>query len=319
MTAPMVVASWINLQYYGSVVNNRVFGSGNKVLHNVTGTIGVLEGNAGDLKVGLPWQSVHDGVRFVHEPLRLNVFIEAPRDAIDGVIGKHEMVRQLADNRWIHLFAIEQDGGAYYRYQKDRQWAKVAVLACRNQFYLYRDDSCPVSVWLVQWKISVPLVPAGMAPTAIAASHNSTACSPHALKRRAIDAFRCSGAAAECDGRRRAGLDMRDKADVPVTPDGRYLVVRGRLWRCANPSVPADESGRLVAELMSARRAKGMAMKAGDREGQETARRRVEAAKVALGERGPVWWTDGAPDLNRHMASNTVYAGWFAEMRRRAK
>jgi uncharacterized protein YbcC (UPF0753/DUF2309 family) len=125
MTAPMVVASWINLQYYGSVVNNNVFGCGNKVLHNVTGTIGVLEGNAGDLKVGLPWQSVHDGVRFVHEPLRLNVFIEAPRDAINAVIAKHEMVRQLADNRWIHLFAIERDGSDYYRYQKDQQWTEL--------------------------------------------------------------------------------------------------------------------------------------------------------------------------------------------------
>jgi uncharacterized protein YbcC (UPF0753/DUF2309 family) len=125
MSAPMVVATWINLQYYGSVVNNRVFGSGNKVLHNVTGTIGVLEGNAGDLKVGLPLQSVHDGTRFVHEPLRLNVFIEAPLDAINGVIAKHEMVRQLADNRWIHLFAIDPDGGAYHRYQKDQTWTKL--------------------------------------------------------------------------------------------------------------------------------------------------------------------------------------------------
>jgi uncharacterized protein YbcC (UPF0753/DUF2309 family) len=87
MTAPMVVASWINLQYYGSTVNNRAFGAGNKVLHNVTGAIGVLEGNAGDLKAGLPLQSVHDGKRFVHEPLRLNVFIEAPLDAINRVIG----------------------------------------------------------------------------------------------------------------------------------------------------------------------------------------------------------------------------------------
>jgi uncharacterized protein YbcC (UPF0753/DUF2309 family) len=124
MTAPMVVASWINLQYYGSVVNNKVFGCGNKLLHNVTGTIGVLEGNAGDLKVGLPLQSVHDGNRFVHEPLRLNVFIEAPLKAIDAVISKHDTVRHLADNRWIHLFAIEQNG-AYYRYQKDKQWTNV--------------------------------------------------------------------------------------------------------------------------------------------------------------------------------------------------
>ncbi len=86
MTAPMVVASWINLQYYGSTVNNRAFGSGNKALHNVVGTLGVLEGNAGDLKTGLPWQSVHDGTRFIHEPLRLNVFIAAPIAAMNDVI-----------------------------------------------------------------------------------------------------------------------------------------------------------------------------------------------------------------------------------------
>jgi len=110
MTAPMVVASWINLQYYGSTVNNRAFGAGNKVLHNVVGQLGVLEGNGGDLKVGLPWQSVHDGRRFVHEPLRLNVFIEAPEDAINRVIARHEGVRRLVDNGWVHLFRIE-DGG----------------------------------------------------------------------------------------------------------------------------------------------------------------------------------------------------------------
>ncbi|NBC88567.1 MAG: DUF2309 family protein, partial [Alphaproteobacteria bacterium] len=72
MTAPMVVASWISLQYYGSTVDNRVFGCGDKVLHNVVGTLGVLEGNGGDLRTGLPWQSVHDGERLIHEPLRLS-------------------------------------------------------------------------------------------------------------------------------------------------------------------------------------------------------------------------------------------------------
>jgi uncharacterized protein YbcC (UPF0753/DUF2309 family) len=125
MTAPMVVASWINLQYYGSTVNNRVFGAGNKVLHNVTGTIGVLEGNAGDLKVGLPWQSVHDGVRFVHEPLRLNVFIEAPLAAIDGVLARHQAVRHLVDHRWLHLFAIDDAGVVSNRYQAHGGWQDI--------------------------------------------------------------------------------------------------------------------------------------------------------------------------------------------------
>lgn len=122
MTAPMVVASWINLQYYGSTANNRAFGSGNKVLHNVVGTLGVLEGNAGDLRVGLPWQSLHDGKRLIHEPLRLNVFIEAPLEAISGVIEKHQAVRQLTDNRWLHLYAIDAAGRISHRYAGGLSW-----------------------------------------------------------------------------------------------------------------------------------------------------------------------------------------------------
>jgi uncharacterized protein YbcC (UPF0753/DUF2309 family) len=126
MTAPMVVASWINLQYYGSTVNNRAFGSGNKVLHNVVGQLGVIEGNAGDLKVGLSWQSVHDGERFVHEPLRLSVFIEAPEDALNHVIATHTGVRQLVDNGWVHLFALADEGWTIRRYAGDLRWEAAA-------------------------------------------------------------------------------------------------------------------------------------------------------------------------------------------------
>ena len=125
MTAPMVVASWINLQYYGSTVNNRAFGAGNKVLHNVVGQLGVLEGNAGDLKVGLPWQSVHDGRRFVHEPLRLNVFIEAPQEAIDAVVARHAGVRDLVDNGWVHLFRLGD--GSIHRYLGRLRWREEAA------------------------------------------------------------------------------------------------------------------------------------------------------------------------------------------------
>ncbi len=116
MTAPMVVANWINMQYYGSVVDNSRFGSGNKVLHNIVGgAIGVLEGNGGDLRVGLPLQSLHDGKNWVHEPLRLSVFIEAPESAMDDIIARHELVRQLVDNRWLHLFRIGEDGSTLRR------------------------------------------------------------------------------------------------------------------------------------------------------------------------------------------------------------
>lgn len=100
----------------------------------------------------------------------------------------------------------------------------------------------------------------------------------------------------------------------PVTPDGRYIVVRGRLWRCTNPDLAPERRDALTRDLMAARRAKGVARRAGDASAREAARRRVDDAKVALGERGPVWWTDGAPDLNRRMARNTMYAAWFASL-----
>jgi uncharacterized protein YbcC (UPF0753/DUF2309 family) len=125
MTAPMVVASWISLQYYGSTVDNRLFGSGNKTLHNVVGTLGVLEGNAGDLRVGLPLQSVHDGDGYQHQPLRLNVVIEAPLEAMNAVIEKHESVRNLLDNGWLHLFAMNADGQLSHRYRGALAWQQL--------------------------------------------------------------------------------------------------------------------------------------------------------------------------------------------------
>ena len=117
-------------------------------------------------------------------------------------------------------------------------------------------------------------------------------------------------------GRTAGAEPVTGRADAapPVTPDGRYLVVRGRLWRCSDPRLPAAERARLTSELMDARRAKGAAMRAGDAAAREHARARVDAAKHALGERGPVWWDDGAPDLTRHLARTGPYAGWWASV-----
>lgn len=106
-------------------------------------------------------------------------------------------------------------------------------------------------------------------------------------------------------------------AHVPCTPDGRYLVVRGRLWRRSNPNLTPEDRAHRVRELMAARRAVAEARRAGERAALTTARARVQAAKVALGERGPVWWTDGAPDYTRHLAKNSPYAAWWSEWRRR--
>lgn len=101
----------------------------------------------------------------------------------------------------------------------------------------------------------------------------------------------------------------------PVTPDGRYFVVKGRLWRLADPSLPEARKNALVSELMRARRAVKAAMQAGEEEAEAAAHREVDAAKQALGERGPVWWTGGDPDLNRHMVKNTPYASWFFRLK----
>ncbi len=126
MTAPMVVTNWINMQYHASTVDNRRYGSGNKVLHNVVGGhLGVFEGNGGDLRIGLPMQSLHDGRALRHTPLRLNVFIEAPRASIDTVVSAHEVVRHLVDNAWLHLFRIDPDTGAVEQ-RRDGAWTVVA-------------------------------------------------------------------------------------------------------------------------------------------------------------------------------------------------
>lgn len=100
----------------------------------------------------------------------------------------------------------------------------------------------------------------------------------------------------------------------PHTPDGRYFVVKGRLWRTSNPDLAPDVRQDLVNQLMRARRAVGLALKAGDAAAERSARDAVDAAKHGLGERGPVWWTDGAPDMNRKMVASTPYAEWYAAL-----
>jgi hypothetical protein len=102
----------------------------------------------------------------------------------------------------------------------------------------------------------------------------------------------------------------------PVTPDGRYFVVRDRLWRLANPDLSSADRAALVNQLMAARRAVRSAKIAGDRPAEDAAHQAVDDAKRKLGERGPVWWTDGSPDLHRHMVKNTPYLSWYSGLRR---
>jgi len=98
----------------------------------------------------------------------------------------------------------------------------------------------------------------------------------------------------------------------PVTPDGRYFVVKGQLWRCSNPSLEEDVRQHLVDALMAARREVKKAKDSEDASQMRRAREKVQLAKVALGERGPVWWVDGSPDFNRFRVTNSPYAEWFS-------
>ena len=125
ITAPMVVTSWINLQYYASTTDNKRFGAGNKTLHNVTGGIGVLEGSAGDLRIGLPMQSIHNGEVYQHLPQRLNVVIEAPIEAINDILKKHASVKDLCDNSWISLLLLDENGKVSKKYTHDLKWESI--------------------------------------------------------------------------------------------------------------------------------------------------------------------------------------------------
>lgn len=128
MTAPMVVTHWINMQYLASTTDNQRYGSGNKILHNVVGgRIGVFEGNGGDLRIGLAMQSLHDGERWMHTPLRLTVVIDAPQAMIDAVIARHEAVRQLVENQWLYLLRLEPGSPARFQRRTGSGWLAVGA------------------------------------------------------------------------------------------------------------------------------------------------------------------------------------------------
>lgn len=129
MTAPLVVAQWINAQYYLSTVDNEKFGSGTKVVHNVVGDFGVMSGATSDLRLGLPLQSVRsaDGLR--HEPMRLLSVIRARRSAIEQVLQKHFEIAQLVNNRWIRVVALEPEEMKFYELSPGGEWYQINIKA----------------------------------------------------------------------------------------------------------------------------------------------------------------------------------------------
>jgi uncharacterized protein YbcC (UPF0753/DUF2309 family) len=126
MQGPMVVTQWINNHYYFSTVDNEKFGGGSKISHNITGKFGVVQGNGGDLKIGLPLQSVNESdEKLYHQPLRLSVLIQAPKENIQEILLKNDHLKNLLDNEWIYLFSIDPtDNNSISRYQKGMEWNK---------------------------------------------------------------------------------------------------------------------------------------------------------------------------------------------------
>ncbi|MFD2562344.1 DUF2309 domain-containing protein [Aquimarina rubra] len=124
MQGPMVVTQWINNHYYFSTVDNNTFGGGSKITHNITGRFGVVQGNGGDLKMGLPLQSLFDSDdRLYHKPLRLSVMIQAPINRVSDILLRNENLKTLLDNEWIYLMVMDpKQNNGIFRYKKSIQW-----------------------------------------------------------------------------------------------------------------------------------------------------------------------------------------------------
>ena len=130
MTAPLVVVKWLNSEYYFSAVDPWIWGSGSKVIHNVVSGVGVMLGAQSDLQTGLPLQSVNDGRKHFHEPMRLLAILEAPVSRISPIIQKHTVLQNLFHNQWVTLVAVDPSSGEFQRYNPDGMWEVLQTTAC---------------------------------------------------------------------------------------------------------------------------------------------------------------------------------------------
>lgn len=125
LTAPQVVAQWINMEHYFSATDNEVYGSGSKIYHNVVGRIGIMSGPWSDLRLGLARQTVMNGDVPYHEPMRLLTIVKAPRERIEKLIARHEVLRHFYHNEWVHLVVLDPNDGVWYRYRPPGEWTPI--------------------------------------------------------------------------------------------------------------------------------------------------------------------------------------------------
>lgn len=130
MQGPMTVTQWINNHYYFSTVDNEVFGGGSKITHNITGKFAVVQGNGGDIKMGLPLQSLKQSDKeMYHQPLRLSVIIQAPLTRVTDILSRNENIKRLLDNQWIYLMVMNpMDENRIYQYQKNLNWSPASKI-----------------------------------------------------------------------------------------------------------------------------------------------------------------------------------------------
>jgi uncharacterized protein YbcC (UPF0753/DUF2309 family) len=127
MTAPLIVGEWISMEHYFSTVDNRVYGSDTKVIHNVVGGFGVMLGSGGDIQTGLPKQTVMAGEARYHDPLRLLVVMQAPTERIEEVIQRHHALQHLFDHGWVNLVALDPPTGSFHLYRAGYAWEPLAI------------------------------------------------------------------------------------------------------------------------------------------------------------------------------------------------
>ncbi len=125
LTAPQVVAQWINMEHYFSAVDNEVYGSGSKIYHNVVGRFGIMSGPWSDLRLGLARQTVMNGEVPYHEPMRLLTIVEAPRNGIEKLIARHDVLQHYYHNEWVHLIVFDPGDGEWYRCRPNGEWTRI--------------------------------------------------------------------------------------------------------------------------------------------------------------------------------------------------
>ena len=125
LTAPQVVAQWINMEHYFSAVDNEVYGSSSKIYHNVVGRFGIMSGPWSDLRLGLARQTVMNGAMPYHEPMRLLTVVEAPPARLEKLIARHDVLQHFYHNEWVHLVALDPENGIWYRYRPNGTWDTI--------------------------------------------------------------------------------------------------------------------------------------------------------------------------------------------------